>query len=155
MSKQEKLSEKGYIFGLGAFRRYKEITGHDISHFEEALKPDYLRDEKGELKLDDNGEPTRIRDISIDDIEANYRWAVMLKCANDVYCNINGGDQSSVDAFTVYLSEADQQESNKLVSQYLDSNYMGKPMREYYGIPKPDEKSKKKPSQRAKPTSRR
>ncbi|WP_293933137.1 hypothetical protein [Sphingobacterium sp. UBA6645] len=131
MSKQEKLSEKGYIFGLGAFRRYKEITGHDISHFDESLLN------------------------KVDHVEGNYRWAVMLKCANDVYCNTKGGEQISVDEFTILLDSADQEESNKLVSQYLDSCYMGKSMREYYGIPKPDEKSKKKPSQRAKPTSRR
>ena len=37
MIKQMKLSQRGYIFGLGAFRRYKESTGHDIGHFEEAL----------------------------------------------------------------------------------------------------------------------
>jgi|GEM_PF-2009995 len=154
MSKQEKLSQKGYIFGLGAFRRYKEITGNDISHFEEALKPEFLRNEKGEVQYDGD-EPIRIRDINVDEVEANYRWAVMLKCANDVYCNINGGVQSSVDAFTVYLSEADQSESNVLISQYLDSNYMGKPMRDYYGIPKVKEEAKKKPSPRAKPTSKR
>ena len=131
MSKQEKLLGRGYIFGLGAFRRYKETTGHDIGHFEEALTG------------------------SIDQVEANYRWAVMLKCANDVHCSINGGEPISIDEFTVLLDGAEQEESNKIVSQYLDSNYMGKPMRDYYGIPKVKEEAKKKPSPRAKPTSRR
>ncbi len=132
MKKQVRLlADRGYIFGLGAFRRYKEITGGDISHFEESLFG------------------------KVDQIDSNYRWAVMLKCANDTHIAINGGESISIDAFEVLLSEADQSESNELLNQYLNSNYMGKPMRDYYGIPKPEETAKKKPSVRAKPTSRR
>ena len=128
-----KLSERGYIFGLGAFRRYKEITGHDLNHFEEAL-----------LNKD------------IDIIESSYRWAVMLKCANDVYVNINGGQQYSIDEFVEFLNnEQDQEESNKLVNQYLDSSFLGKKMREYYGVPNSDESAKKKTSQPVKRTSKR
>lgn len=127
-----KLSQRGYIFGLGAFRRYKEITGHDINHFEEAL-----------LNKD------------IDIVESSYRWAVMLKCANDVYVNINGGDQYSVDEFVEFLNnEADQEESNKLVEQYLDSTFLGKKMRYYYGVPHGDNNTKKKNTQLVKPTSK-
>lgn len=127
-----KLSQRGYIFGLGAFRRYKEITGHDINHFEEAL-----------LNKD------------IDIVESSYRWAVMLKCANDVYVNINGGDHYSVDEFVEFLNnEADQEESNKLVEQYLDSTFLGKKMRDYYGVPNGDNNTKKKNTQRVKPTSK-
>lgn len=147
MSKQQKLSEMGYIFGLGAFRRYKEITGHDINHFEEALKPEFITDK--------DGNKVPVRDPNVDDIEVNYRWATMLKCANDVYVNINGGEKLSIDEFTVLLDSAAQEESDKLLQVYLDSNYMGKPMREYYGIPKPEAEAKKKTSQRAKPTSKR
>lgn len=133
MSKQQKLSEMGYIFGLGAFRRYKEITGHDINHFEEALT---------------NGK-------ELGDIESSYRWAVMLKCANDLYIDVNGGEKTSIPQYEVLLNDAPQEESNILLGMYLDSNYMGKPMREYYGIPKPEAEPKKKTSQRAKPTSKR
>lgn len=133
MIKQVKLSQRGYIFGLGAFRRYKEITGNDLSHFEECI-----------LKSDDIGP-----------IESNYRWAVMLKCANDVYTNINGGDKLSVDEFTVLLDQAEQEESNILINQYFDSTFMGRPMREYYGIPKKDDNSKKKNSAQEKRTSKR
>lgn len=92
----------------------------------------------------------------MDVIESSYRWAVMLKCANDVYVNINGGEHYSVDEFVEFLNnESDQEESNKLVQQYLDSTFMGKSMREYYGIPKADENAKKKTSQPAKRTSKR
>lgn len=133
MSKQMKLSQRGYIFGLGAFRRYKEITGHDIGHFEEAL--------------------FKMNEIGL--IEASYRWGIMLKCANDVYVNINGGDQYSVDEFVEFLNnEADQEESNKLVQQYLDSTLLGNPIRHYYGVPKIEEGAKKKNTQRVKPTSK-
>src|SRR5690606_23296617 len=129
MSKQERLSTKGYIFGLGAFRRYKELTGHDISHFEEALQG------------------------SADMVEASYRWAVMLKCDNDVYVNIHGGEQLSIDEFTVLLDASAQADSDKLMQQYLDSNYLGKKLREYYGIQPVNEETKKKTSARAKPSS--
>lgn len=119
----EKLSEKGFVFGLGAFRRYKELTGHDIDHFEQAL----------------NG--------SLDEIESNYRWAVMLKCANDVHIEAYGdGKELPVATFTILLDNAPQEDSQKLVDQFMDSSYIGKSIRQYYGIPKTEEKSKKKPS---------
>jgi hypothetical protein len=149
-----KLSERGYIFGLGAFRRYKEITGHDIEHFEMALLPEFVVDSAGVPVLDGDGNKVPLRPIDL--IESSYRWAIMLKSANDVHCNINGGDKLSVDEFTVLLDQADQVESNTLMDKYLGSNYLGKKMREYYGIPEPSKeapKTKKKPSPRAKPQS--
>ncbi|WP_343321420.1 hypothetical protein [Sphingobacterium multivorum] len=149
-----KLSERGYIFGLGAFRRYKEITGHDIEHFEQALLPEFIVDEKGEPVLDEDGLKIPFRQIDL--MESSYRWAIMLKAANDLHCNINGGDKLSVDEFTILLDNADQEESNKLMDQYLDSNYLGKKMRVYYGIPEPTKeapKAKKKASPRVKPQS--
>lgn len=129
MSKQDGLLTRGYIFGLGAFRRYKELTGHDIAHFEEALQG------------------------SVDVIESNYRWAMMLKCANDVHVNIHGGDKLSVDEFTVLLDASPQADSDQLMQQYLDSNYLGKKLREYYGVPPVKDETKKKSSARAKPSS--
>ncbi|MCY4781712.1 hypothetical protein ORI89_18825 [Sphingobacterium sp. UT-1RO-CII-1] len=149
MSKQGiLLKDKGYIFGLGAFRRYKEVTGEDLAHFEEALKPVFEVDKHGNIVEDDEGNPVRIR--GIDDVEANYRWAVMLKCANDIHCDVNNSEKTSVASFTVLLDNAEQSESNDLLKQYLDSSYMGKPMRDYYGIPSPREEAKKKPTARAK-----
>jgi hypothetical protein len=149
-----KLSERGYIFGLGAFRRYKEITGGDISHFEESLKPPFKIDAKGKLILDENEEPIPHR--SIDELEASYRWVVMLKCANDVYVATNGGDSYSVDQFEVWFDQAEQSEQSLLIDKYLDASYLGKKMRDYYGISdnkKEDKNSKKKPSQQAKQQS--
>lgn len=149
MNKQGKLLSRGYIFGLGAFRRYKEITGADIAHFEECLKPEFEVDEKNQIVFVD-GEPKRIR--FIDDIEANYRWVVMLKAANDVYCTVNNIEKISIDEFIILHDKADQKESIALINQYFDSSYLGKPMRDYYGLPKPQEPAKKKPTARAKRT---
>lgn len=151
MNKLGKLSDRGHIFGLGAFRRYKEVTGHDLAHFETALLPPFELDDKRNIVYKD-GEPVRIRPI--DDVEANYRWATMLKCANDVHVEVHGGEKVSIATYEVLLSDADQKESNKLMDQYLDSNYMGKKMRDYYGIvednPSTDSKAKKKNTPRAK-----
>lgn len=148
-----KLSERGYIFGLGAFRRYKEITGGDISHFEESLKPPFKIDGNGKLILGDDKEPIPHR--SIDELEASYRWVVMLKCANDVHVATNGGESYSVDQFEVWFDQAEQSEQSLLIDKYLDSSYLGKKMRDYYGISdkKEDKTAKKKPSPRAKQQS--
>lgn len=157
MSKQKKSSggllSRGYIFGLGAFRRYKELTGADVAHFEEALKPAFFTDGEGNVVYQD-GAPVRVRDENVDEVEASYRWAVMLKCANDIYVNINGGDKLTVDEFTVMLDSSDQAESDELMNRYLDSNYMGRQMRDYYGIPK-STGPEKKSSAPAKRTARR
>lgn len=134
MSQQGKsLAKLGYIFGLGAFRRYKAITGGDVAHFDEAL-----------LAADKIGV-----------IDANHRWAVMLKCANDVHVAANGGEELSVDAFEAMLDAAPQEDSDALVKQYMDSNFMGQKMRIYYGIPEPQaEATKKKRSAPAKRSPR-
>lgn len=121
----------GYIFGLGAFRRYTAVTGGDVGHFDEAL-----------LSADKIGV-----------VEANHRWAVMLKCAHDVYLLDKGGEGLSVDQFEQLLDNSPQEDSDELVRQYMDSNFMGKKMREYYGIPEPEkETAKKKRSVSAKPS---
>lgn len=147
--KQEKLSSKGYIFGLGAFRRYKETTGHDISHFEEALKPAFAIDTSGEFLRDENNQLIPVRSVDVDDVEAGYRMAIMFKCANDTHIAINGGEPSSIDEFENMLNMSSTDDRNQIIDQFLDSNYMGKRMRDYYGIPKPDE-AKKKTSARVK-----
>lgn len=141
MSKKPKrLSELDYTFGLGAFRRYKEVTGGDLSHFDEALKPAYALNDEGELDYD---VPIR----SIDEVEANHRWAVMLKCAHDIYVTVEGGESYPVEFFEVLLDNSPQEDSDKLLEQYLHSNFMGRKLREYYGIPegKIEEGKKKDP----------
>lgn len=126
------LAKLGYIFGLGAFRRYKAITGGDVGHFDEAL----------------------IAADKIGVVDANHRWAVMLKCANDVHVAANGGDEMSVDEFEIMLDESPQEDSDALIQQYMDSNFMGNPMRTYYGIPAPESDTKKKRSAPAKRSPR-
>src|SRR5690554_6946202 len=107
-----KLSKVGYIFGLGAFRRYEQHFGKEISHFDETFKPskaayDAWADTQGNKPEVDAGRPP-YRTIS--DIEVNHRWAVMLKCAHDVWLTRNDGDHLTVDDFEMLLDESEQVE---------------------------------------------
>lgn len=143
-----KLSKVGYIFGLGAFRRYEQHFGKEISHFDETFKPSreafeaWASRQENPPMIDTNKPPYR----TISDIEVNHRWAVMLKCAHDVWLTRNEGEEYTVDDFEMMIDEAPQEEWNIVQEHYLDSMYLGKKLRVLYGIPEPEPQSKKKAS---------
>ena len=165
MSQQGKsLAKLGYIFGLGAFRRYEQHFNATIAHFDETFKPtvdawtaavELMRDDadsKGEPFADPL--PPSFRTIS--DIEVNHRWAVMLKYAHDVWLIENDGQTVTIDEVELLIDSAPQSDWDAIREQYLESSYLGQKLRVYYGIPEPDAgKAKKKASPSAKQSPRR
>ena len=165
MSQQGKsLAKLGYIFGLGAFRRYEQHFDATIAHFDETFKPtvdawtaavELMRDDadsKGEPFADPL--PPSFRTIS--DIEVNHRWAVMLKYAHDVWLIENDGQTVTIDEVELLIDSAPQSDWDAIREQYLESSYLGQKLRVYYGIPEPDaDKAKKKASPSAKQSPRR
>lgn len=130
--KQKTLSDLGYTFGLGAFRRYKELTGGDLDHFNEALKPAYEIGADGTVNFD---KPIR----QIDDIEAMHRWAAFLHCANATHVAIHGGTAVTIDEMEHIIDISPQEENDTLIKQYLGSAFLGQEMSRYYGIPDAEE----------------
>ena len=165
MSQQGKsLAKLGYIFGLGAFRRYEQHFNATIAHFDETFKPtveawtyavEAMRsdaEQKGEPFTDPL--PPSFRTIS--DVEVNHRWAVMLKYAHDVYLIENEGDAATIDEVEMLIDAAPQSDWEAIREQYLESSYLGQKLRVYYGIPEPEaDKAKKKASPSAKQSPRR
>lgn len=122
--------EIGLVFGLGAFRRYNEITGHDIAHFEESI-----------LSVD-----------KIGFLEANKRWAILIKGANDIFNRATKEfNELSIEEIEIMIDDAPQDDMNAIVSFYMDSNYIGNRLGDYYGIVKPEvpESGIKKKSKRS------
>lgn len=165
MSQQGKsLAKLGYIFGLGAFRRYEQHFNSTISHFDETFKPtaeawDYaveLMRAEAERKGEPFNEPLPPSFRTISDVEVNHRWAVMLKYAHDVWLIENEGEAVTIDEVEMLIDAAPQSDWEALREQYLESNYLGQKLGVYYGIPEPDaDKAKKKASPSAKQSPRR
>ncbi len=128
MSQQGKsLAKLGYIFGLGAFRRYEQHFNTTIAHFDETFKPTkemyeaWLKSH-GKHMPEANG-PLPFRTIS--DVEVNHRWAVMLKYAHDVWLIENDGEPVTVDEVEMLIDAAPQSDWDAIREQYLDSSYLG------------------------------
>lgn len=166
MSQQgnKSLAKLGYIFGLGAFRRYEQHFGATIAHFDETFKPtveawtgavEALRaDAESKGKEFTQPLPPSFRTIS--DVEVNHRWAAMLKYAHDVWLIENEGEPVTIDEVEMLIDAAPQSDWDAIREQYLDSSYLGQKLRVYYGIPEPDAaKAKKKASPSAKQSPRR
>lgn len=166
MSQQgnKSLAKLGYIFGLGAFRRYEQHFGATISHFDETFKPteeawtgavEALRAD-AEAKGKEFAQPLPPSFRTISDVEVNHRWAVMLKYAHDVWLIENEGEPVTIDEVEMLIDAAPQSDWDAIREQYLDSSYLGQKLRAYYGIPEPDAaKAKKKASPSAKQSPRR
>lgn len=159
------LAKLGYIFGLGAFRRYEQHFDTTIAHFDETFKPtaeawtgavEALRaDAEAKGKEFTPPLPPSFRTIS--DVEVNHRWAVMLKYAHDVWLIENEGEPVTIDEVEMLIDAAPQSDWDAIREQYLNSSYLGQKLRVYYGIPEPDadKVAKKKASPSAKQSPRR
>lgn len=156
MSQQGKsLAKLGYIFGLGAFRRYEQHFDSTMpKHFDVVFR---LNEELCEQLVAEGKLDKDVADMlpkrTISDVEANYRWAAMLKFANDLFIEDNGGDPLTIDQMADMISAVDQSEFNVVYERFLESYYMGKKMRVYYGIPEPAPE-KSKPKKKASPSAR-
>lgn len=159
MSQQGKsLAKLGYIFGLGAFRRYEQHFNTTIAHFDETFKPTremyeaWLKSQGKSMPEANGALPFR----TISDVEVNHRWAVMLKYAHDVWLIENDGEPVTVDEVEMLIDAAPQSDWDAIREQYLDSSYLGQKLRVYYGIPEPEaDKAKKKASPSAKQSPQR
>jgi len=165
MSQQGKsLAKLGYIFGLGAFRRYEQHFNSTIAHFDETFKPtadawtaavEALRAD-AEAKGKEFAQPLPPQFRTISDVEVNHRWAVMLKYAHDVWLIENEGEPVTIDEVEMLIDAAPQPDWDAIREQYLDSSYLGQKLRVYYGIPEPDaDRAKKKASPSPKQSPRR
>src|SRR5690606_33533482 len=163
--KGKSLAKLGYIFGLGAFRRYEQHFGTTISHFDETFKPtvdawtgavEALRSD-AEAKGKEFTQPLPPSFRTISDVEVNHRWAVMLKYAHDEWLIENEGEPVTIDEVEMLIDAAPQSDWDAIREQYLDSRYLGQKLRVYYRIPEPDaaKGAKKKASPSAKQSPRR
>lgn len=130
--------EIGLLFGLTAFRYFCEDTQSTLQLLDEVI----------------------LGQGDIDNVKRNNYWAVFIRSAAKVYNKINGvtDDVPTIEQIEYAIDITDQDEFNKIFEYYLDSSYVGKTMREHYGLVEiPDneedsgeEKAKKKRTQSAK-----
>lgn len=128
--KKFKLGDKslGFVFGVTVFRMFCERTEKDIEYLDKVIL----------------GSP------DIDFLERNGMFAVFLSCACEMYALLNGTEEEppSIEEMEYLIDNTPQDEFNKVFSYFLDSYYVGKTMREHYGIAEESDgkKTKKKPT---------
>lgn len=132
--KKFKLGDKtlGFIFGITAFRLFCERTEKDIEHLDKVI----------------------IGDPSMDSIVRNHQFAIFICCANEVYNDLNGIDEDpiGIKEMEYLIDNTDQKDFDKLFQYYLDSSYVGKTMREHYGLSEVPDKGSKAETAKKKPT---
>ena len=116
----------GLIFGLTAFRYWCESTGQSLETLDKV-----------------------IMDPEMDNIARNNYWAVFILCGMQVFNKVNKDEKYQQEIPTIeeieYLIDNTPQDLfNDIFNYYLDSSYVGKTMREHYGLVEVSDKEEKK-----------
>lgn len=119
-------SEVGLIFGLTAFRYWCEETGQPLEVLDQVLMDDKM-----------------------DNVIRNNYWAIFILCGMRVFNRVNKDEKYQQEIPTIeeveYLIDVTPQPVfNKVFDYYLDSSYVGKTMREHYGLVEVSDKEEKK-----------